>query len=108
MGMRERIDKAINNALGARIVGCVILVSENGQLTYSRAAGLADREAGIPMREGAIFRIASVTKPIVATAALCMADLGLLSLDEPVTTHLPKFRPKGPEDRSRISLSAIS
>ena len=97
MAMRERLDKAIDNALGARIVGCVILVSENGALTYSRAAGLADREAGTPMREDAIFRIASVTKPIVATAALRMADLGLLSLDEPVTRYLPNFRPKAPD-----------
>ena len=60
----------------SRIVGCVVLVRQNGKEIYARAAGLADREAGRAMARDAIFRLASVTKPIVATAVLRMADLG--------------------------------
>ena len=59
----KRIDAVIDAALGGRIVGCVILVRQSGREVYARAAGLADREADRPMREDAIFRLASVTKP---------------------------------------------
>ena len=44
-----------------------------------------------------MFRLASVTKPIVAACALRMVDLGLLGLDDPVTRYLPYFRPKAPD-----------
>ena len=46
------------------------------------------------MREDAIFRLASLTKPIVATTALAMVDAGLLGLDDNVTDHLPYFQPQ--------------
>ena len=49
------------------------------------------------MRENTIFRLASVTKPIVAAAALKMIDLGLLSFDDPVTRYLPFFTMKAPD-----------
>jgi CubicO group peptidase (beta-lactamase class C family) len=94
MSLKERVDAAIDAALGSRVVGCVVLVHEMGKRTYSRAAGYADREAGAPVREDTIFRLASVTKPIVASAALKMIDLGLLSLDDPVTRYLPFFTMK--------------
>jgi CubicO group peptidase (beta-lactamase class C family) len=91
--LRKLVDAAIDAALGTRIVGCVVLVRERGNLVYARAAGLADREAGIAVKPDTIFRLASVTKPIVATAALRMMDDGLLSLDDPVTRFLPWFTP---------------
>lgn len=93
MGFFERIGAAIDAAFVSRIVGCVVLVRQNGRETYARAAGLADREAGRAMQRDAIFRLASVTKSIVATAALRMIDLGLLGLDDPVTRTLPWFTP---------------
>jgi len=49
----------------------------------------------------AIFRLASVTKPVVAACVLRMADLGLLSLEDPVTTYLPGFRPLSPDGVER-------
>jgi CubicO group peptidase (beta-lactamase class C family) len=94
MGLHERVDAAIDAALVNRIVGCVVLISRGGQLTYARAAGLADREAGRPMTLDQIFRLASVTKPVVATTILRMSDLGLLSVEDPVTKFLPWFTPK--------------
>jgi CubicO group peptidase (beta-lactamase class C family) len=98
---RHRIDAVIDAALGQRIVGCVVIVRRGGQELYARAAGLADREAGRAMRRSAIFRLASVTKPIVAAAALRMADAGLLSLDDPVTRFLPWFTPASPDGQVR-------
>lgn len=92
-GMTGRLDAAIEAALGNRIVGTVLLVAKDGDIIYRRAAGFLDREAGVPMREDAIFRMASCTKPLVAATALAMVDAGLLGLDDSVTDHLPYFRP---------------
>jgi CubicO group peptidase (beta-lactamase class C family) len=97
MSLVERLDAAIDAALVSRIVGCVVLVRRNGREIYARAAGLADREEKRAMTRDAIFRLASVTKPIVATAVLRMADLGLLGLDDPVTKTLPWFTPRAPD-----------
>src|SRR5690348_4194489 len=93
MTLKQRVDAAIDAALGNRIVGCVVQISERGRPIYARSAGFADREAGTPAREDTIFRLASVTKPIVAATALRMIDLGLLSLDDPVTKYLPFITP---------------
>lgn len=97
MGVAERADSVIDAAVRSDIVGCVVLINQGGKRIYARAAGYADREAGKPVAEDTIFRLASVTKPIVATTALRMVDLGLLSLDDPVTKYLPFFTPKGPD-----------
>jgi CubicO group peptidase (beta-lactamase class C family) len=97
MGLAERVDAAIDAALVNRIVGCVVLVNKDGKEVYARTAGLADREANRKLERNAIWRLASVTKPIVATAALKMMDEGLLWLDDPVTKYLPYFTPPSPD-----------
>jgi CubicO group peptidase (beta-lactamase class C family) len=97
MTLESRLDAAIDAALGSRIVGCVVLVCRDGQPVYERAAGLADREAGRAMRADAIFRLASVTKPIVAAAVLRMADASLIGMDDPVADYLPYFTPASPD-----------
>lgn len=97
MGVAERADATIDAAVNSDIVGCVVLINQGGRQVYARAAGYADREAGRKTTLDTIFRLASVTKPIVATTALRMIDLGLLSLDDPVTMHLPWFTPKAPD-----------
>jgi CubicO group peptidase (beta-lactamase class C family) len=92
---RTRIDAVIDRAMAEkRIVGTVVLVSQDGKVVYQRAAGLADRESKRPMQVDAVFRLSSVSKPIVSAAALVLVDQGKLSLDDPVTKWLPDFRPK--------------
>ena len=92
---RARIDAAIDHAITEqRLVGAVVLVSHDGKLVYQRAVGLADREAKRPMQISTVFRLSSVSKPIVSAAALALIDQGKLSLDDPVTKWLPDFRPK--------------
>jgi CubicO group peptidase (beta-lactamase class C family) len=89
------VDAVIDQAIAANtIVGGVVLAARFGEPIYRRAAGLADREAGVPVREDTIFRFASVTKPVVATAMLALAERGVISLDDPVTRFLPDFRPR--------------
>lgn len=92
---RARIDAAIDNAIKEqRLVGAVVLISRDGKLVYQRAVGLADREAKRPMELNTVFRLSSVSKPIVSAAALALVDQGKLSLEDPVTKWLPDFRPK--------------
>lgn len=89
------IDAAIDAALAEnRLVGTVVLAARDGEIVYRRAAGLADREAGRKMTEDTIFRLASVTKPIVTIAAMRLVEQGRIGLDDPVTKWLPDFRPK--------------
>src|SRR3954454_19083086 len=92
------IDSAIERALAEqRIVGAFVLVAQGGEIVYRRAAGLADRERGTPMREDAVFRLASLTKPVVTAAALRMVELGKIALADAVTKYLPDFRPALPD-----------
>lgn len=91
----ERLDAVIDAAIAEeRIVGTVVLVAEAGEIVYRRSAGHADREAGTPIAEDTIFRLASVTKPMVAAAALALVEAGQLGLDDRVTRYLPNFRPR--------------
>ncbi|AYG65746.1 MULTISPECIES: serine hydrolase domain-containing protein [unclassified Rhizobium] len=93
--LAEGVDIAIDSALSdKRLVGAVVLIARHGELVYRRAAGLADRENSVAMREDAIFRLASITKPIVTIAAMRLIERGRIGLDDPITKWLPDFRPR--------------
>lgn len=99
------IDEAIDTALTLkRLVGTVILIAKDGEIVYRRAAGFADREAGIPVKENTIFRLASITKPIVTIAAMRLVEQGRIGLDDPVTKWLPDFRPRLEDGREPVIL----
>ncbi|MBY5647990.1 beta-lactamase family protein [Rhizobium leguminosarum] len=92
------VDAAIASALdNKRLVGTVVLIACDGEIVHRRAAGLADRESGLAMREDTIFRLASITKPIVTIAAMRLVEQGRIGLDDPVTRWLPGFRPRLPD-----------
>ncbi|MEK3839010.1 MULTISPECIES: serine hydrolase domain-containing protein [unclassified Paenibacillus] len=91
----ERINKVIDKTItDKRLAGVVIKVALDGQLIYSRAAGYASRELNQPMRENALFRLASVSKPYTSTAALILVAQGRLKLDDRVDRWLPGFQPR--------------
>jgi CubicO group peptidase (beta-lactamase class C family) len=95
MDFAERVDAAVAESIAAnRIAGAVTVVARDGEVIYRKADGWFDREAGTSMFPEAIFRLASVTKPLVAATALAMVERGLLGLDNAVADHLPWFRPK--------------
>nr|WP_246432273.1 serine hydrolase domain-containing protein [Xanthomonas theicola] len=77
-----------------RLVGAVVLVARDGALIHQQAAGFADRESARPMTVETVFRLASVSKPIVSTAALVLVAQGLLDLDAGIERWLPGFRPR--------------
>lgn len=98
--MGNRIDAAMDAAISnGKIVGAELIVVRHGDVVFERTAGWFDREADRPMMSNAIYRLASVTKPIVAATALAMADKGLIGLTDPVVDHLPYFDPKLPDGR---------
>lgn len=93
--LKERIDEVVDRTIAEkRLVGAVVKVALDGEPVYSRAAGLADRERNRSMQEDALFRLASVSKPIVSTAALVLVAQGRLQLEDSVHRWLPTFRPR--------------
>ncbi len=76
-----------------RLVGAVVLVHEHGVLRHASATGLADRETATPMQRDQLFRLASVSKPLLTTVILRLVAEGVLDLDMPVQRWLPDFRP---------------
>jgi CubicO group peptidase (beta-lactamase class C family) len=101
--MATRLDHVIDRAIAEqRLVGAVIIVAKDGKTVYQRTAGFSDREAGRPMDQTAIFRLASMTKPIVSSAVMVLVHQGKLKLDDPVTKWLPDFQPKLPNGQKPI------
>ena len=91
----ERLDR-ITTTLKAdvergRIPGAVVLVARKGRVAYLQAVGFRDPAAKAPMTPDAIFRIASMTKPLVTVAALSLYEEGRLFLSDPVAKYLPAF-----------------
>jgi CubicO group peptidase (beta-lactamase class C family) len=95
--------------------GAVTLVWQDGEVLQHNAIGYRDVEARLPMRHDAIFRIASMSKPITTAAALTLLEEGKLALGDPVTRWLPEFAdihvledPEGPLDRTRPAQRPIT
>ena len=71
--------------------GMVALVARRGEVAYFESRGRLNPASGAAMERDAIFRIYSMTKPIVSVAAMMLAEEGCLLLHEPVSTWLPEF-----------------
>lgn len=86
------LDAYIDWQIAARhYPGAVIHIERDGKVLARRAAGLLDPESGTSMSEDALFRIASMTKPVVSLMTLMLVDQGRLELDAPVARHLPEL-----------------
>jgi CubicO group peptidase (beta-lactamase class C family) len=73
---------------GARS-GYIAMFARDGKIVYATTAGWADVERRVPMTLGTRVRIASMTKPITAVAAMTLVEDGLLGLDDPVSKYIP-------------------
>ena len=76
------------------VAGVVALVADKDRVLYHQAFGKLDVARSQPMPKDAIFRIASMTKPITSALALMLIEEGKLRLDDPVANYLPAFREK--------------
>jgi CubicO group peptidase (beta-lactamase class C family) len=88
-----KIGATIQRAVdGGELPGAVVMIARDGRLVYSHSTGWQDKGRNVPMREDSIFRIYSMTKPIVSVAAMILIEDGLLGLHEPVSRYLPEFK----------------
>jgi len=86
------IGKAINAEIAReQLPGAVLAIARKGKLIYFEAFGYRDKAAGAPMTTDAIFNIASMTKPMVAVAALQLHEQGKLLMNDPLAKYFPKF-----------------
>ncbi len=74
------------------IPGAVVLIARNGKIAYLKAFGFQDREKKIPMSTDAIFRIASMSKPLTSVAIMMLVEEGKIQLEDPVSVYLPEFK----------------
>ncbi len=75
-----------------RLAGAVTLVARHGKVAYLQSVGWRDREAKAPLRDDAVFRIASQTKAIVSVAVMMLQEQGALVISDPVGKYLPEFQ----------------
>ncbi|MBE7501169.1 MAG: beta-lactamase family protein [Verrucomicrobiales bacterium] len=74
------------------VPGIVALVARHGKIVFHQAFGLADNAARRELRRDDIFRIASQTKAITATAVMMLWEEGRFRLDDPIANFIPEFR----------------
>lgn len=82
--MQEFVDRGV-------VRGISTLVARRGQVVHRSLHGHRDAEAGLPMTDDTVFRIYSMTKPIVSTALMLLHETGRFQLDQPVAAFLPAF-----------------
>lgn len=74
-----------------RLPGAVLVLARHGRIALMEAIGTIDPARNVPMARDAIFRIYSMTKPIVSVAVMMLIEQGRLKLADPVHLHLPEF-----------------
>ena len=90
-----RIGEAFRKEIDqGKLPGAVFLVARKGKLVYSEAIGFQDKETGKPIAKDSIFRIYSMTKPIVSVAAMMLVEEGRIQLTDPVSKYLPAMKPR--------------
>ncbi len=71
--------------------GATALVARGAEIEYLGAAGMASLELGVPLAPDMVFEIGSITKQFTAAAIMMLAEEGKLSIDDPITRHLPDY-----------------
>lgn len=86
--LSQAFEREISNGL---LPGMAALISRRGRIGYFECRGQLSPASPTPMARDSIFRIYSMTKPVVSVAVLMLAEQGRLLLHEPVSTWLPQF-----------------
>lgn len=108
---RSAVDRDRNPAVLARLVedarvdmgapGLSAAIVAGDTVVWAQGFGMADLEQNAPARPESVYRIASISKPIAATAVMQLVERGLVSLDDPIQRYLPSF-PRKPQGEIRI------
>lgn len=79
------------NIASGRVTGAALRVTQQGACVYERYSGVKSPATGEPLTDKALFRMASMTKPLTAVCVLMLVQQGRLSLDDEVSRYLPNF-----------------
>ena len=89
----KRIHDSVQRHIDAgELSGAVTLVARHGRIVHLEAHGLMDLDSKRPMTKDAIFRLASMTKPVTSVAVLMLVEEGKIRLSDPVSRFLPEFK----------------
>lgn len=89
----QRIDHFIQKYIDdKRFNGATTIIVRDGKIVYHKAMGYFNTAEKIPMRTDHIFRIASMSKPIVSAGAMILYEEGRFLLDEPISKYIPEFK----------------
>ncbi|MDP5054335.1 MAG: beta-lactamase family protein [Congregibacter sp.] len=86
--INERMNEAVEDGI---MVGGHGIIARNGSIVFNETWGMADREAGRPMSQDALYRIYSMSKPITAVALMMLYEEGHFLLEDPVSRYLPEL-----------------
>ncbi len=87
------IDASLRGAVERKeIPGVVALVTDKKGVLYESAFGVADIGTGRPLKTDALFRIASMTKPVTSVALMQLVEQGKIALDDPAEKYLPELK----------------
>ena len=103
----KKLDDYMAGAVAqGRVAGMTTLLARHGKIVEFKNYGQADLAAQRPMNKDAIFRIYSMTKPIVGVAMMMLFEEGKWQLDDPVTKFIPEFKNlrvmTGPDAQGRM------
>ena len=88
-----RITEMMKRHIAAgEISGGVTLVARHGKIAHLEATGVTDIDSKKPMTKDAVFRIASMTKPVTGVAIMMMMEEGKLRITDPVSKYIPSFK----------------
>ena len=88
-----RIDSMLQKSVqDNEIPGAVALIARHGKIVFYKAYGMADAGTGREFKTDDIFRIASQTKAITATAVMMLWEEGKFQLDDPIEKYIPEFK----------------
>ena len=86
-------------AIGAPAISAAVVV--DGRIAWADGFGQADLEQEVPAHADTVYRIASISKPVAATAVMQLVERGLVGLDDPIQKYVPDF-PRKPEGEIRL------
>jgi CubicO group peptidase (beta-lactamase class C family) len=88
----DRIDGWMRGYVDSgKLPGCLTAVMRRGRIAYLKGVGMSDPQSDRPVAEDTVFRIYSMTKPIVTAAAMSFFEEGRFQLDDPISRFLPEF-----------------
>lgn len=89
----QRIHEMMQRHIDAGdVTGVVTLVARHGQIAWIDAQGVQDLDTKAPMKRDSLFRMASMTKPVIGTAMMMMLEEGKILVTDPVSKYIPEFK----------------